>query len=42
MTFTMMHDGSVVMRVKRKRLLSLAGSLKKAGRKAVPTGDLSR
>jgi antitoxin PrlF len=42
MTFTWMPDGVVVMRVKNKRVSDLAGLLHKKGRKAVPTGQLSR
>ena len=42
MTFTLMPDGTVLMRVKNKSVLSLAGSLRKKGRKAVPTNQLSR
>lgn len=42
MTFTLMPDGTVLMRVKNKSVLGLAGSLRKKGRKAVPTHQLSR
>jgi antitoxin PrlF len=42
MTFTLMPDGVVVMRVKNKRVSDLAGLLHKKGRKAVPIGQLSR
>jgi len=42
MTFTMLPDGTVLMRVKNKRLMSLAGSLRKKGRKPLPVELLSR
>ena len=42
MTFTLMPDSTVVMRVKGKRLIELAGLLHKKGRKAVPIEQLSR
>jgi len=42
MTFTLMPDGTVVMRVKTKRVAELAGVLHKKGRKPVPVGQLSR
>jgi AbrB family looped-hinge helix DNA binding protein len=42
MTFTLMPDGVVVMRVKNKHLAGLAGLLHKKGRKVVPTALLSR
>lgn len=42
MTFTLMPDGTVVMRVKRKSVMQLAGVLRKRGRKPVPTALLSR
>lgn len=42
MTFTLMPDGVVLMRVKNKSLMSLAGSLRKKGRKPIPTEQLSR
>jgi AbrB family looped-hinge helix DNA binding protein len=42
MTFTLMPDGVVIMRVKRKRISDLAGLLHKKGRKAVPIELLSR
>ena len=41
-TFTMMPDGTVQMRAKNKTVMTLAGSLRKAGRKRVPTEQLSR
>jgi antitoxin PrlF len=42
MTFTLMPDGTVVMRVKSKSVTELAGLLQKKGRKPVPIGQLSR
>ncbi len=42
MTFTLMPDATVVMRVKNKNLAELAGKLHKKGRKPVPVGQLSR
>ena len=42
MSFTMMPDGVVIMRVKNKRAAELAGLLYKKGRKPVPVGQLSR
>ena len=42
MTFTLMPDGVVVMRVKNKSVSKLAGVLYKKGRKAVPIELLSR
>ncbi|OGA35319.1 MAG: AbrB family transcriptional regulator [Betaproteobacteria bacterium RIFCSPLOWO2_12_FULL_64_23] len=42
MTFTLMPDATVVMRVKNKSVNKLAGILKKKGRKSVPVGQLSR
>jgi antitoxin PrlF len=41
-TFTLMPDGVVVMRVKNKRVADLAGLLHKKGRKPVPIELLSR
>ncbi len=40
-TFTPMPDGTVVMRVKNKSVMSLAGSLRRRG-KALPVEKLSR
>jgi antitoxin PrlF len=40
-TFTPMPDGTVVMRVKNKSVMSLAGSLRRR-RKVVPVEKLSR
>ena len=42
MTFTLMPDGTVVMRVKTKSVTKLAGVLYKKGRKPVPVEQLSR
>jgi len=42
MTFTRMPDGTVVMRVKTKSVMDLAGRLRKKGRKPVATARLSR
>ena len=41
-TFTLMPDATVVMRMKSKRLSELAGTLHKKGRKPVPVEQLSR
>ncbi|HUX89230.1 MAG TPA: AbrB/MazE/SpoVT family DNA-binding domain-containing protein [Gallionellaceae bacterium] len=42
MTFTLMPDSTVIMRVKSKKLSDLAGCLHKKGRKPVPVEQLSR
>ena len=42
MTFTLMPDATVVMRVKSKSVTKLAGMLQKKGRKPVPVEQLSR
>lgn len=42
MSFTLMPDGVVLMRVKNKRVSGLAGRLYKKGRKPVPIELLSR
>ena len=42
MTFTLMPDGVVLMRVKNKHVADLAGRLHKKGRKPVPVEQLSR
>jgi len=42
MAFTLMPDGTVLLRVKNKSVMSLAGSLRKKGRKPVPVEELSR
>lgn len=41
-SFTLMPDGTVIMRVKRKSVMKLAGVLHKKGRKPVSTEQLSR
>lgn len=41
-TFTLMDDATVVMRVKNKSISELAGALYKKGRKPVPVEKLSR
>ena len=41
-TFTLLPDGTVLMRLKNKSILDLAGRLHKKGRKALPVEDLSR
>ncbi|MBK8739891.1 MAG: type II toxin-antitoxin system PrlF family antitoxin [Betaproteobacteria bacterium] len=42
MTFTLMPDATVVMRVKTRSVAELAGVLHKKGRKPVPVEQLSR
>ena len=42
MTFTLMPDGTVIMRVKSKSIMQLAGVLHKKGRKAVSLAQMSR
>ena len=42
MTFTLMHDGTVVMRVKTKSVMDLASLLRKKGRKPIAIARLSR
>lgn len=42
MTFTLMPDGTVIMRVKARSVTELAGVLHKKGRKPVPLDQLSR
>ena len=42
MTFTLMPDDTVVMRVKSKNISELAGALHKKGRKPIPVEQLSR
>ena len=41
-SFTLMPDGTVIMRVKRRSVMELAGVLHKKGRKPVPIDELSR
>jgi antitoxin PrlF len=42
MTFTLLPDGTVLMRVKNKSAMGVAGRLHKKGRKALPVEGLSR
>lgn len=42
MTFTLMPDSTVILRVKNKSVTQLAGALRKKGRKALPIEQLSR
>ena len=42
MTFTQMPDGTVIMRIKGKRILDLAGALRRKGRKRVSIEQMSR
>ena len=42
MTFTLMPDGTVLLRIKNKSIMNLAGSLRKKGRKPLPVEQLSR
>ena len=42
MTFTLMADGTVLLRIKNKSVMSLAGSLRRKGQKPLPVEDLSR
>jgi AbrB family looped-hinge helix DNA binding protein len=42
MTFTLLPDGTVLMRVKNKSVMSVAGRLHKKGRKPLPVKELSR
>jgi hypothetical protein len=42
MTFTLMPNGTVLMRVKNRSILGVAGLLRKKGRKPVPIEQLSR
>lgn len=41
MTFTLMADGTVIMRVKTKSIMELAGMLHKKGRKTVALAKMS-
>lgn len=41
-TFTLMPNGTALLRVKNKSVMSLAGSLKRKRQKAVPVELLSR
>ena len=42
LTFTQMPDGTVIMRVKRRSIMELAGVLRKKGRKPVSIAQMSR
>lgn len=42
MTFTMLPDGTVLMRVKNKSVMDVAGKLRRKGQKALPVELLSR
>ena len=42
MTFTLMPDGTVLLRVKNKNVMSLAGRLRRKGQKRLPVQELSR
>jgi AbrB family looped-hinge helix DNA binding protein len=42
MTFTLMPDGTVLLRVKNKSVMNLAGTLRRKGRKPLPVEQLSR
>ena len=42
MTFTLMPDATVIMRVKSKSVTELAGLLHEKGRKPIPVEQLSR
>lgn len=42
MTFTLMADGTVLLRIKNKSVMSLAGSLRRKGQKILPVEELSR
>ena len=42
MTFTLMPDGTVLLRIKNKSAVSLAGSVRRKGQRRVPVSQLSR
>lgn len=42
MTFTVMADGTLLVRVKRKSIDELAGALHRKGRKVVPVERMTR
>lgn len=42
MTFTLMPDGTVLLRIKNKSVMSLAGSLRRKSQKPLPVEQLSR
>jgi antitoxin PrlF len=41
-TFTLMPDGTVLLRAKKKSVMGLAGSLRRKGRRPFPVEQLSR
>jgi antitoxin PrlF len=41
LTFTLLSDGTIIIRVKNKSLKDLAGTLHKKGRKSIPTDRMS-
>ena len=42
MTFTLMADGTVLLRIKNKSVMGPAGSLRRKGQKTSPVEELSR
>jgi hypothetical protein len=42
MTFTLLPDGTVLIRIKNKSAAALAGRLRRQGQKRLPVEDLSR
>jgi AbrB family looped-hinge helix DNA binding protein len=42
MTFTLLPDGTVLMRVKNRSVMNVGGCLHRKGRKALPVEALSR
>jgi antitoxin PrlF len=42
MSFTLMPDGTVLLRIKNKSVMSLGGSLRRKGQKPLPVEQLSR
>jgi len=42
MSFTVMPDGAVLLRIKNRSVMEMAGSLRRKGQKAVPVEQLSR
>ncbi|MFC4311757.1 AbrB/MazE/SpoVT family DNA-binding domain-containing protein [Steroidobacter flavus] len=42
MTFTLLSDGTALMRVKNKSAMDVAGRFHKKGQKALPIDELSR
>ena len=41
-SFTLLPDGTVIMRAKKRSILDLAGALHKPGRKPIPISAMSR